>query len=139
MRRSDKIQLRSKRIEIRLTEAEYARIKEKSANFGSIGHYIRSAIKEFSDVNAKRSLEMVDELTGYYKEYRDYLSHISGNLNQTVKRANELSVAGLLTPAYLSQVLLPSIESAKKSLDTLQGELRKVSEKVYRKFMKSSW
>lgn len=82
---------------------------------------------------------MVDELTGYYKEYRDYLSHISGNLNQTVKRANELSVAGLLTPAYLSQVLLPSIESAKKSLDTLQGELRKVSEKVYRKFMKSSW
>lgn len=139
MRHSDKIQLRSKRIEIRLTEAEYARIKEKSANFGSIGHYIRSAIKEFSDVNAKRSLEMVDELTGYYKEYRDYLSHISGNLNQTVKRANELSVAGLLTSAYLSQVVLPSIDSTKKSIGIFQGELLKVTQKIYKKYIKHNW
>lgn len=139
MRHSEKLQLRNRRIEIRLTEEEYARIAEKSVGFCSKGHYIRSAIREFSDINAKQRLAMIDELAGFYKEHREFLSHISGNLNQAVKRANELSLAGLLTPAYLSQVLMPSIDDTKKFLDTLQGELRKVSEKVYRKFMKGSW
>lgn len=94
MAKSDKLQNRNRRIEIRLTEDEYARIKEKSVGFCSIGHYVRSAIKEFSDINAKQKLEQLNELADLYQAYRDDMSHLSGNLNQSVKRANELSVAG---------------------------------------------
>lgn len=136
MKHSEKLQLRNRRIEIRLTEKEYARIAEKSVGFCSKGHYIRSAIREFSDINAKQRLAMIDELAGFYKEHREFLSHISGNLNQTVKRANELAVSGLLTPAYLSQVVMPSIEKTKKALDSFFRDLTKVTEKVYRRSMK---
>jgi len=38
------MKLRNRRTEVRLTEDEYARIKKRSANFCSVGHYIRSAI-----------------------------------------------------------------------------------------------
>ncbi len=108
------MQLRNRRTEVRLTEDEYARIKIQSANFGSIGHYIRSANKEFSDINAKQKFDMMNELAVFYRTYRDDISHISGNLNQSVKRANELAVAGLLPPAYFSQVLMPEIENTQK-------------------------
>lgn len=124
------MQLRNRRTEVRLTEDEYARIKKQSANFGSIGHYIRSAIKEFSDINAKQKFDMMNELAAFYRAYRDDISHISGNLNQSVKRANELAVAGLLPPAYFSQVLMPEIENTKKILNNLYQELTKITKKA---------
>lgn len=124
------MQLRNRRTEVRLTEDEYARIKKRSANFGSIGHYIRSAIKEFSDINAKQKFDMMNELAAFYRTYRDDISHISGNLNQSVKRANELAVAGLLPPSYFSQVLLPEIENTQKILNNLYQELTKITKKA---------
>lgn len=136
MAKSSKLQNRNKRIEIRLTEDEYARIKEKSVGFCSIGHYIRSAIKEFSDINAKQKFEQLNGLADFYRAYRDDLSHISGNLNQSVKRANELSVAGLLTPAYISQILIPTIDRTKQTLGVLNGELMKVTEKVIKQTLR---
>lgn len=136
MAKSDKLQNRNKRIEIRLTEDEYARIKEKSVGFCSIGHYVRSAISEFSDINAKQKLEQLNELADFYRAYRDDMSHISGNLNQSVKRANELSVAGLLTSAYILQVLMPTIDNTKQTLEVLNRKLMNVTEKVIRRTMK---
>lgn len=136
MAKSDKLQNRNKRIEIRLTEDEYARIKEKSVGFCSIGHYVRSAIREFSDINAKQKLEQLNELADFYRAYRDDMSHISGNLNQSVKRANELSVAGLLTSAYILQVLMPTIDNTKQTLEVLNRKLMNVTEKVIRRTMK---
>ena len=130
MAKTDKLQNRTKRIEIRLTEDEYAHIKKKSASFGSVGHYIRSAIKEFSDINAKQRLDLINELGDYYCEYKDELSHISGNLNQSVKRANELAVAGLLSAPFISQVLMPTINSTKTDLGTLHQELIKITKKA---------
>ena len=124
------MKLRNRRTEVRLTEDEYARIKKQSAKFSSIGHYIRSAINEFSDVNAREKLAIKNELATFYREYRDDISHISGNLNQSVKRANELAVAGLLTASYISQVLLPEIQTFKKTLESIHQELIKVTKKA---------
>lgn len=130
MAHSGKLQNRTRRIEIRLTEDEYAHIKKQSISFGSVGHYIRSAIKEFSDINAKQRLDLINELGDYYYEYKDKLSHISGNLNQSVKRANELAIAGLLSAPFISQVLIPAIESTKKDLGALHQELIKITKKA---------
>lgn len=124
------MQLRNRRTEVRLTEDEYARIKKQSAKFCSIGHYIRSAINEFSDINAREKLNLLNELADFYRSYREDISHISGNLNQSVKRANELAVAGLLSANYISQVLLPEIQTTKKTLEYIHQALIKVTEKA---------
>lgn len=121
---------RTKRIEIRLTEDEYASIKGKSALYSSVGHYIRSAIKEYSDINAKEKLRLLNDLGEFYRKFRVELSHISGNLNQSIKRANELSVAGLLSAPYVSEVLKPSVDSTRATLDAINRELLNVMKKA---------
>ena len=131
------MQRRTKRIEIRLTEDEYAHIKEKCGAFQGVGAYIRSAIEEFSNVNVRQRLDLMKDLGDYYLKYRDEISHISGNLNQSVKRANELAIAGLLTQSYLSQVLLPTISSAQRTLSTFHDELFKVTKKAVRSRQKT--
>ena len=121
---------RTKRVEIRLTEDEAVFIKEKSSSYSSIGHYIRSAIAEYSDVNARRKLELLNDLGEFYRKFQDELSRIGGNLNQSVKRANELSVAGLLPGAYITEVLMPEISNVRSTLDTMKRELLVVTKKA---------
>lgn len=121
---------RTKRIEIRLTEVEYSHIKSKAESYNSIGQYIRSAIKEYSDVDAKQKLRLIEDLGNFYRESRSDLSHIGGNLNQSVKRANELAVAGLLSGSYISQVLMPEIVKTRKVLDSLQRQLSSLTKKA---------
>ena len=65
------MQRRTKRIEIRLTEDEYAHIKEKCGAFQGVGAYIRSAIEEFSNVNVRQRLDLMKDLGDYYLKYRD--------------------------------------------------------------------
>ena len=54
----------------------------------------------------------------FYQKYQNELSWAGGNLNQSVKRANELAVAGLLTPSYIQEVLLPIILETQDTLLT---------------------
>ena len=124
------MQLRNRRTEVRLADDEYARIKKQSAAFGSVGHYIRSAIKEFSDTNARQRLDLMNELGKYYRAYRDDIFHISGNLNQSIKRVNELAGAGLLSSSYISKVLIPEIQTTQKALDSFHQELIKATKKA---------
>lgn len=121
---------RTKRIEIRLTEAEYTYIKNKSTHCTSIGQYIRAAIKEYSDIDARQRLQLIEELGNFYREVRNELSHIGGNLNQSVKRANELGVAGLLSDSYISNVLMPEIANTRRVLDSLCQQLLSLTKKA---------
>ncbi len=72
---------------------------------------------------------MKSELVAYYRAYRDDISHISGNLNQSVKRANEPAVTGLLTGNYVTQVLMPEIQTTQRVLSNLHDELIKKTKK----------
>lgn len=121
---------RTKRIEIRLTEDEAAFIKEKSSSYSSVGHYIRSAVAEYSDINAKRRLQLLNELGEFYRKFQNELSWAGGNLNQSVKRANELSVVGLLSGTYISEVLMPAVSEVPKTLNTMKRELLIVTKKA---------
>lgn len=121
---------RTKYFQLRLTPEEYDSLKEKSASYSSVSHYIRSALNEYSDINARQKLQLLGELGRFYRKFQDELSWAGGNLNQSVKRANELSVAGLLTPAYISEVLMPSITSTRETLETIKRELLTVTKKA---------
>ncbi len=121
---------RTKYFQLRLTQEEYDFLKEKSKGYSSVSHYIRSAIKEYSDINAKQKLQLLNDLGLFYRKFQDELSWAGGNLNQSVKRANELSVAGLLSATYISEVLMPSIDSTRKTLESIKRELLNVTKKV---------
>ncbi|PWL58953.1 MAG: hypothetical protein DBY35_11430 [Bacteroidales bacterium] len=121
---------RTKYFQLRLTQEEYDFLKEKSKDYSSVSHYIRSAIKEYSDINAKQKLQLLNDLGLFYRKFQDELSWAGGNLNQSVKRANELSVAGLLSATYISEVLMPSIDSTRKTLESIKRELLNVTKKA---------
>ncbi len=121
---------RTKYFQLRLTQEEYDSLKAKSASYSSVSHYIRSAIKEYSDIDVKQKFHLLNNLSSFYRKFQDELSWAGGNLNQSVKRANELAVAGLLSPAYIAEVLMPSINSTRKTLDTIKLELLNVTKKA---------
>ena len=121
---------RTKYFQLRLTPEEYASLKEKSASYTSVSHYIRSAIAEYSDINAKRKLQLLNDLGEFYRKFQNELSWAGGNLNQAVKRANELSVAGLLSGTYISEVLMPAVSNVQKTLETMKRELLIVTKKA---------
>lgn len=121
---------KTKIIKVRVTEEEYKRYKEKITDYKSVSHYIRCAVDEYSNVNAKQRLELIRELGQFYRKYWDELSWAGGNLNQTVKRANELAVAGNLAPYYIENVLFPKIQEIQGTITEIKRGLDTVTSKV---------
>ena len=85
---------------------------------------------EYSNVHVKQRLELIKELGAFYRKFQNELSWAGGNLNQSVKRANELSVAGLLPPSYVREVLLPTILETQRTLNGIKRELDAVTQKA---------
>lgn len=116
-----------------MTPEEVRAFKEKSAEYKTVSHYVRKALEEYSNVSVRRQLELMQELGSFYRRYQSELSHIGGNLNQAMKRANELAVAGLLPPSYIREVLMPIIQDTqnivngiRRGLDTLIQRIGKL-------------
>ena len=114
---------RNKYIKVRMTPEEVREFKEKSAEYKTVSHYVRKALEEYSNVSGRRQLELMQELGSFYRIYQGELSHIGGNLNQAVKRANELAVAGLLPPSYIREVLLPLIRDTQETVNGIKRQL----------------
>ena len=104
-----------------MTPEEVQQFKEKSASYSSVSHYIR-----------KRQLELMNDLGLFYRKYQNELSWAGGNLNQSVKRANELAVAGLLAPSYIQEVLLPVILETQETLNRIKKDLDSLTQKAVR-------
>ena len=121
---------RTKHFQLRLTTDEAIRLKEKAASHPSVSCYIRTALKEYSDINAKQRLELINDLGAFYRKFQNELSWAGGNLNQSVKKANELSVAGLLAPSYLQEVIMPQIQETQRTLNEIKRELDAVTQKA---------
>lgn len=121
---------RTKVFQLRLTPDEAALLKEKSEPYGSVSQYIRCAVAEYSNIHVRQRLELIQELGMFYRKFRNELSWAGGNLNQSVKRANELSVAGLLPPSYVREVLLPAILETQRILNGIKRELDVVTQKA---------
>lgn len=114
---------RNKYIKVRMTPEEVREFKEKSAEYKTVSHYVRKALEEYSNVSVRQQLELMQELGSFYRRYQGELSHIGGNLNQAVKRANELAVAGLLPPSYIREVLLPLIQNTQETVNGIKRQL----------------
>lgn len=124
-----KMKRRTKVYQLRLTPEEQSTLKEK-AKGKPVADYIRAALTEFSDTDARQRLELINNLGEFYRKFRDELSWAGSNLNQSVKRANELAVAGLLPPIYIREVLMPVILETQKTLNEIKRNLETVTRKA---------
>lgn len=122
---------KTKYIKVRMTPEELSALKEKlKEKEMTIATYIRSAMAEFSNTDARQRLELINNLGSFYRKFRDELSWAGSNLNQSVKRANELAVAGLLPPSYIREVLMPAILETQKTLNEIKRDLETVTRRA---------
>lgn len=96
----------------------------------TIATYVRSAMAEYSNTDARQRLELINNLGTFYRKFREELSWAGSNLNQSVKRANELAVAGLLPPSYIREVLMPVILETQKTLNEIKRDLETVTRRA---------
>ena len=122
---------KTKYIKVRMTPEEQSTLKEKlKEKKMTIATYVRSAMAEYSNTDARQRLELINNLGTFYRKFREELSWAGSNLNQSVKRANELAVAGLLPPNYIREVLMPVILETQKTLNEIKRDLETVTRRA---------
>ena len=128
----DKNNNRTKLFNIRLTVEEFNSIKQHCVNFNNISHYIRCAISEFSNQDVKSRMDKIDKLIKLYNEYHNVLFHAAANLNQVVKRANELSLVGILDKDYINNTVMPVASNGVEVIASLRNEMQSIIKEVCR-------
>ena len=121
---------RTKVFQLRLTSDELLNLKEKAVPYQSVSNYIRQAVQEFTHVDVRQQIEMMQDLCAFYRKFQNELSWAGSNLNQSVKRVNELAVAGLLSPGYVNEVLLPSIQDVQNILKRIKDDLETLNNRT---------
>ena len=72
-------------------------------------------------------------MVSLYKKHQDELSWLGGNLNQAVKRANELAKVGKLDQFYYSNLLYPRIKEIQELICEIKDEQQEIVKKLIRK------
>lgn len=107
---------------VRLNQDELAMFKDKATNYPSISAMVRQAVTEL-DTSETKSNDL-REMISLYQEYRIELAHATGNLNQLMKRANELMELGTLQPDYLKNILFPYVKKMYGLMMNIRTRLR---------------
>lgn len=111
---------RTFKYDIRLSDDEKEQFLNKSKGFPSMSSMIRAAVEQLDDHASKCKIEWLEEFSSQLHHNDVLLSHISGNLNQVVKRANELALASSLPFSYFEIYLYPEIVKVHKCILELQ-------------------
>ena len=120
MAKGKDIQRKTVRVRVLFTPEEAEALRRKASGFQSVSNYVRCALKEFSDVGARHRLGLIAELKKLHVETRDRLGWAGANLNQAMRRSNELAAADMLSPTQFNSEVMPAIESLKGVIDELK-------------------
>ena len=132
MRKEDKVKYNYKRIEVYLTPKDAALFEKKAVHYKNWGPFIRDAVKQFNDLGTHRKLETLTEMVNLYKKHQDELSWLGGNLNQAMKRANEMAQNKELSQSYYDEILFPQIREIQVFLLDIKEELHQIAKKLTR-------
>lgn len=88
------------------------------------------AVREYSDIDARKKLDMIKNLTELCVKFRDGLAWAGGNLNQAMKHANELAKVDLLTKDYMMNTVLPAVVSTEKIVREVRLQLIDLAKKA---------
>lgn len=130
MRKEDKVKYNYKRIEVYLTPKDAALFEKKAVHYKNWGPFIRDAVKQFNDLGTHRKLEALTEMVNLYKKHQDELSWLGGNLNQAMKRANEMAQNKELSQSYYDEILFPQIREIQVFLLDIKEELHQIAKKL---------
>lgn len=119
------------KLQIRLSEDELKLFKEKSESYDSnVSGMIRDAVARFDDKKTKEKIDTMTTLLKFYNFYLQRLSWLGGNFNQAQHRANELAIAGELSPDYYTNVILPKTQKAMQFLRNIKVALDIIHDKL---------
>ena len=133
MRKEDKAKYNYKRIEIYLSPKDAALFEKKAVHYKNWGPFIRDAVKQFNDIGILRRIDALNEMTALYKKYQQELSWIGGNLNQAIKRANELAIIGELTQSYFEDILSPQVREILELICDIKDEQSLIVKRLIRR------
>lgn len=119
-------------IHLLLSDRELEMFKDKAKNYDKMSAMIRDAVSQFNDQGTMLRLDSLNALFNLMKTFQYELSREGGNLNQVVKRANELIYSGELSQSYFDKVLLPAISDVQK----LIFEIKKQQTVIFKNLMK---
>lgn len=117
---------RTARLAIRLDDSEAATFREKAQSFSSLSSMIRTAVANMDDVAPKERKQRVEALTALYAQMQRELGKVGANLNQAMKRANELAIGNQLTETYIYNNILPYVHETYQLLMNLKEEQRRI-------------
>ena len=116
---------------VRLTQEELQLFQKKAESYGcNASAMVRDAVRLLDDKGVRGQVKSMNALISFYKTYQQQLSWLGGNFNQSMHRANELTIAGELSPDYFSSVLLPKTKEAVSIIRQLKSERDKVHSQI---------
>ena len=119
---------------VRLTQEELQLFQKKAGSYGgNASAMVRDAVRLLDDKGVRGQVKSMNTLISFYKTFQQQLSWLGGNFNQSMHRANELAIAGELSPDYFSSVLLPKTKEAISVIRQLKRELDKVHSQIENK------
>lgn len=118
---------KTKRIYIRLTPDDEALFRRKAARYQTVSAMVRDAVKQFDDTATLGKIDALHAMMEYYKRYKQQLSWLGSNFNQSVHRANELAISEGLTPQFFEQVLYPQTKEIIRLIQELKRQLSQVA------------
>ena len=117
---------------VRLTPEEDALFKRKAARYKTVSAMVRDAVAQFDDTATRGKVKALREMTALYHKYEQDLGWLSGNFNQTMKRANELAIAQELTPQFFEQVLYPQVTQLQQLIIDIKREQHHIAKQLTR-------
>lgn len=115
---------KTKTFKFRVTQTQFENIKRRSKPFGTMTNFINQAVKEFSDITIKEKLDMEKHIAEQYVDIDAKLAHAGANLNQVVRRINELAQAGLPYEQILMDNAMPRIKEVYDIVNQFRNEIR---------------
>ena len=116
---------------VRLTSEEQQLFQKKSESYGgNMSAMVREAVRLLDDKNVRGQIETMVSLISFYKTYQQQLAWLGGNFNQCMHRANELAIAGELSPDYFHNVLMPKTKEAITAVHNMKAELDNVHKQL---------
>jgi hypothetical protein len=116
---------------VRLTSEEQQLFQKKAESYGgNMSAMVREAVRLLDDKNVRGLIEAMVSLISFYKTYQQQLAWLGGNFNQCMHRANELAIAGELSPDYFHNVLMPKTKEAITAVHNMKAELDNVHKQL---------
>lgn len=117
---------------IHLNKKELDMFKLKAKKYKQMSNMIRDAVAQFDDKKTKGWIDSLNGLSSKMGEFNFELSKQGVNLNQIMKRANELIYAGELDKDYYESVFFPEI----KTLQKLMSDIKEQQTKIFKSLLK---